>query len=448
MQYSVKRFILLSIFLFDVIIATDYCKICKKGTHTLCRYKEGPSDGCTEYKKPEFTTSVKKYIIDVHNDIRNHIASGQEIRGPLGRQPAAANMNSLQWHHELAEIAQRWADQCVAVEDKNQHDECRKTEQYEVGQNVLTALTATPDVPEIAILILNWYKQVENVLPSDVETFSGIQRGKYLIGQYTQLVWADTRFVGCGMATFRNRNTSSDWKSKYLHRLVCNYGPRGNMIGSPVYKRGIPCSKCPYGRCDSVRTNLCSGLEQPNNYGKFGPGRPAPSVNPTHRVDTPISLFNTLSLQYIFANNLTQVINGILQKIDVSLGPKQNSIDSSASKIQNINELLSVLASIIPDLNLSEAGNEEHSAYSNRIPLESINRPFLRSAFKKTSNILYQPETFISKQTYELENGQIIVEDCKNHIGDCQFEDEKQPVISQPSGDIVLPNNMIYRKAQ
>lgn len=132
-------------------------------------------------------------------------------------------------------------------------------------------------------------------------------------------------------------------------------------------------------------------------------------------MDSPISLFNTLSLQYIFANNLTQVINGILQKIDVSLGPKQNSADSEK---QNVDELLAVLASIITDLNLSQVENEE----ANRVSVEPINDAFLRSALKKTSNILYQPETFLSKQMYELENGQIIVEDCKNNIDSCQFE--------------------------
>ncbi|XP_050297342.1 venom allergen 3-like isoform X2 [Anthonomus grandis grandis] len=258
-------FIIISLY-FLLVSPTDYCKICKKGlSHTLCRYKEGPADACVEYKKPEISSSVKKYIVDIHNDIRNHVASGQETRGALGRQPSASNMNLLQWDNELGEIAQRWADQCIDLDEENQHDQCRTTERFELGQNVLTAVTSTLDVPEIAILILNWYKQVENVLPSDIETFSGIQRGKYLIGQYTQLIWGDTRFVGCGMSTFRNRNLT-DPNAKYLHRLVCNYGPRGNLIGSSVYNRGIPCSKCFYGRCDTIRTSLCQALNDPEIF--------------------------------------------------------------------------------------------------------------------------------------------------------------------------------------
>ncbi|CAG9771737.1 unnamed protein product [Ceutorhynchus assimilis] len=247
---------------FNVNLALEYCKLCKKGTHTLCLYKEGPSDDCLEYTKPEMTTSLKKYIVDIHNDIRNHIASGQETRGILGRQPAASNMHILQWDNELEEIAQRWADQCFGAYDQPQHDQCRTTTRFELGQNVLTASTPTKDFPEISILILNWFKQVQDVLPSDLEVFSGIRRGKFFIGQYTQLVWAKTRFIGCGLATYLNK-IDTEPKAKYLHRLVCNYGPRGNVIGKQVYSKGDPCSKCPYSRCHLIRTSLCEAIDDP-----------------------------------------------------------------------------------------------------------------------------------------------------------------------------------------
>ncbi|XP_076251533.1 venom allergen 3-like [Rhynchophorus ferrugineus] len=247
-------FVLLYQFCF--VLTLDYCKICKKGTHTLCKYQEGPSSKCTRYRKTDLSKSTKKYILDVHNDIRNHIASGQETKGALGRQPSAANMNILRWDGELEEMAQRWADQCLQLTDDNQHDICRLTERFDVGQNVLTAVTSSLELPDLAILILNWYKQVHDVIPSDIEVFSGIQRGKYLIGQYTQLVWAETRFVGCGISSFQDTNHTSE-PLQYLHRLVCNYGPRGNVIGSSVYEKGVPCSKCPFGRCDSIRSNLC-----------------------------------------------------------------------------------------------------------------------------------------------------------------------------------------------
>lgn len=82
--------------------------------------------------------------------------------------------------------------------------------------------------------------------------FISTNRGRYLIGLYTQLIWADTRYVGCGITMYRNRKNSS----QYLKYFVCNYGPKGNIMGKSIYERGRPCSKCPNG-CDKTRTNLC-----------------------------------------------------------------------------------------------------------------------------------------------------------------------------------------------
>ncbi len=43
-------------------------------------------------------------------------------------------------------------------------------------------------------------------------------------GHYTQIVWRDTRQVGCGVA---QRNRREIW--------VCNYDPPGNIIGERPY---------------------------------------------------------------------------------------------------------------------------------------------------------------------------------------------------------------------
>ncbi|XP_023312119.1 venom allergen 3-like [Anoplophora glabripennis] len=193
------------------------------------------------------------YILDIHNDIRNHVASGQESRGALGNQPPAADMFLLEWDEELEAIAQRWADQCISANAIVQHDKCRRTENFEVGQNVVTAISPDVQLPELSVLILNWYKQITSIIPSDVDEFTGIWRGKHQVGQYTQLVWAKTRLVGCAVAAFKE--TVGD--AQYIIRFVCNYGPAGNVVGQSVYQRGKPCSRCPYRTCDEMRPNLC-----------------------------------------------------------------------------------------------------------------------------------------------------------------------------------------------
>ncbi|XP_074030385.1 venom allergen 3 isoform X3 [Leptinotarsa decemlineata] len=251
-------FLIQLIIVFQVASATDYCKICENGTHTMCLFNEGPGPNCLDYKKIEITDQMKKSIVDIHNDIRNHVASGRETRGRLGGQPPAADMSQLVWDEELSLMAQRWADQCVNINATFQHDFCRKTDRFDVGQNILTAVTINSNLPELANLILSWYKQVSDVIPSDIKYFSGIRRGQLVIGQYTQLVWAKTEYVGCALSVFKESKNNK----VYNHRFICNYGPAGNVIGAPIYQIGRPCSKCPSKECDIIRSSLCRGSDE------------------------------------------------------------------------------------------------------------------------------------------------------------------------------------------
>ena len=61
---------------------------------------------------------------------------------------------------------------------------------------------------------------------------------------YTQMLWADTEYVGCGVSQYRD----GSW---YRNYVVCHYGPKGNWLGNPVYEIGEPCSRCPagYNKC-------------------------------------------------------------------------------------------------------------------------------------------------------------------------------------------------------
>lgn len=41
--------------------------------------------------------------------------------------------------------------------------------------------------------------------------------------------------------------------------MICNYHPRGNIPGKPVYKIGPPCADCPRDRssCSRIFVGLC-----------------------------------------------------------------------------------------------------------------------------------------------------------------------------------------------
>lgn len=47
--------------------------------------------------------------------------------------------------------------------------------------------------------------------------------------------------------------------------MVCNYSPKGNIIGEPVYKVGEPCTDCTLDRpfCSRTFDGLCGkGMNQ------------------------------------------------------------------------------------------------------------------------------------------------------------------------------------------
>eukprot|EP00091_Calanus_sinicus_P025174 TRINITY_DN944_c0_g1_i7.p1 TRINITY_DN944_c0_g1~~TRINITY_DN944_c0_g1_i7.p1 ORF type:complete len:245 (-),score=61.79 TRINITY_DN944_c0_g1_i7:44-778(-) len=221
------------------------CTSYPKG-HTMRKYK-GPSKKCT--KKTEvrgFTQAGKDLIIKTHNDLRQKVAAGLETNGD---QPAASNMRKVVWNDELAEIAQRLVDQCKFAHDKKRNM-CDGT--Y-VGQNIYMggAWKQTEDEVMAGVdkAVTAWYSEVEKPFDSSL-----INPFKYTggTGHYTQVVWADTYAVGCGLVNF-------DGGAYYKTLIACNYAEGGNFGGRAMYKVGEGCSDCPTGTtCDATYNKLCA----------------------------------------------------------------------------------------------------------------------------------------------------------------------------------------------
>ncbi|XP_043483695.1 venom allergen 5-like isoform X2 [Leptopilina heterotoma] len=280
----IRNFIIL-LFLPFWIMAVDYCSI--SSDHTMCKYK-GPGPACGKERISGISEREIREILKVHNDFRSIVALGKERRGNPGPQPAAANMNALIWDNNLAEVAQRWADQCTF-----QHDFSRQDPRFQVGQNIYFA-TGYPK-SNWTQAISTWYEEVTEFNSKNVKKF----QFQFTTGHYTQLVWGNTRYIGCGKTTYNTPLRAFDYEQKeyilssiprnesirnddYLigdnlssnvqnvlhtrvkkwigdewiniyenmgknHILVCNYGPSGNFLYQPVYISGKHCSQCPFG---------------------------------------------------------------------------------------------------------------------------------------------------------------------------------------------------------
>jgi len=221
----------------------EYCDYID--AHTMCIYP-GPSVSCAS--KTIFrglSEEAKQLILDRHNELRSYVALGLEANGD---QPSASNMKKLVWNDEIAAIAQRWADQCNFGHDS----ERSKIDGTRVGQNVFIGSTSDERsyesvMEEIDGGVDSWYNEVKDpgFNSGNIDPFvfsSGT-------GHYTQVVWADTEELGCGMVYYDDNG----W---FARLVVCNYAIGGNMIGGSMYELGDACSKCREGT--SCEDGLCA----------------------------------------------------------------------------------------------------------------------------------------------------------------------------------------------
>ena len=63
-----------------------------------------------------------------------------------------------------------------------------------------------------------------------------------MVGHFTQVAWADTSAIGCGVLDCVTKSSSGGYSQSVA--FVCDYAVGGNMLGSPIYKKGAVASAC------------------------------------------------------------------------------------------------------------------------------------------------------------------------------------------------------------
>ncbi|XP_034939167.1 venom allergen 5-like [Chelonus insularis] len=170
----------------------------------------------------EISCDLKNEILKTHNEIRQKIANGS-----IKNQPPAANMREMYWDEELAEKAQKWANQCKFAHSNVAE---RRTSKFnKVGQNIAINRNRSRNaLPEKDFIteIHKWLQEGMNYkfTPLDLEQVKQF-------GHYTQLAWANTHLVGCGYSQFRINNITS-------RLYVCNYAASGNNFSDLPYIPG------------------------------------------------------------------------------------------------------------------------------------------------------------------------------------------------------------------
>ncbi|XP_052749346.1 venom allergen 5.02-like [Galleria mellonella] len=192
----------------------------------------------------ELTCDHVREFVDGHNSRRLALAKGE-----VPAQPAASTMNLMVWDDELAAKATKWASQ-----NSFAHNSDKKigSGRFTTGENIFMFSTTSHAVKLNVESVLNgWFNEYEHYTYGRL--LKDKKPDKVQTGHYTQMVWSNSTYLGCGVSLF----SKSGWMS-YI--VVCNYGPAGNIIGSVPYKSGKPSSslKCAMKDCSSVYGDKCS----------------------------------------------------------------------------------------------------------------------------------------------------------------------------------------------
>lgn len=133
---------------------------------------------------------------------RDMIAAHNTVRARVGTAP-------LRWSDRLAASAQEWADTLLA------RKEFAHRPKSTYGENLFEIMGATASPEEV---INAWAAESRNY------DYRSNRCRHDVCGHYTQIVWAETREVGCAVARDGAREV---W--------VCEYNPPGNWVGKQPY---------------------------------------------------------------------------------------------------------------------------------------------------------------------------------------------------------------------
>lgn len=171
-------------------------------------------------------------ILTEHNRLRKEEAITE----------TASYMFKMAHHEGLAEMAQTVSNTCIF-----EHSTGRSHPDFSwIGENLYVTNSTSATVESV---VQSWYNEKAN--------FSYTHNNcSDVCGHYTQVVWADSKYLGCGIKFCSSVFIPSSSKTmSNAHMVTCHYGPGGNYNNKLPYEVGsTTCEECPNNCTD---TALC-----------------------------------------------------------------------------------------------------------------------------------------------------------------------------------------------
>jgi hypothetical protein len=146
-------------------------------------------------------------IVEAHNRVRSKAV-------PRPKPPLPA----LAWSRPAAEVARSYAAKC-----RFRHNSSRGA----YGENLFAMSDRQPASVVVPAAIRSWSSEA-----ADYDLASNACKKSKVCGHYTQMVWRDTRSVGCAI---QHCERGAPFGSGPWTLVVCNYEPPGNVVGRHPY---------------------------------------------------------------------------------------------------------------------------------------------------------------------------------------------------------------------
>ncbi|KAI6170854.1 SCP-like protein [Aphelenchoides bicaudatus] len=203
----------------------------------------------------KLSNKVRMKCLQQHNKIRSKVAKGKCANGTSGSMlPKAGDMCQLSYSKKLEKKAIKIAKKC--------------TWSQPVGTNVFVAAGKIKPAAALKNATKSWGNELNapNVTFSLKYVACGPGMNATGTGNFSQLIWAKTKEVGCAVQTCTNVTGSAiNGQATFV---VCKYKAAGNVDQRIIYKKSKKSGKkCPKGYKHAKKTGLC----------KKKPHKPRPS---------------------------------------------------------------------------------------------------------------------------------------------------------------------------
>ncbi|CCD64920.1 SCP domain-containing protein [Caenorhabditis elegans] len=189
----------------------------------------------------QFSKAGQKAIVDAHNTLRSSIAKGTYVANKTRKEPGS-NILKMKWDPTIAKSAQAYANTCPTGHGKSKY-----------GENLYWRWSGAviKSIDDYGVRASGaWASEFQKYGWKTNKLDSALF--KTGIGHATQMAWASTGSIGCGV-----KNCGMDKNKMYKVAVVCQYSARGNMINNNIYTAGKTCSACPAKTKCEKATGLC-----------------------------------------------------------------------------------------------------------------------------------------------------------------------------------------------